>query len=110
MKFYHPDITPVRWFKLSLWEQLANIGAEVGRAISWKNKNELKDSQNAFFRALELLFLTIDDPKNKPRLKELCRLQEVLGDYFMGENQYGSTDENLNNYFLFFNFLARKSK
>jgi len=27
-----------RWFKLSLAEQLANIGSEVIRAINWKEK------------------------------------------------------------------------
>lgn len=110
MKKFHQDLASGRWFDFSLWEQLANVGAEVGRAISWKNKGNKDYSQNAFFRALELLYLTIDDPKNKYRLKELCRLYEVLGDYFMGDNEYGSTDDNLNNYFLYFNFLARKDR
>ncbi|OGF98805.1 hypothetical protein A2153_01545 [Candidatus Gottesmanbacteria bacterium RBG_16_38_7b] len=110
MKFVHSDLAKGGFRRFSLIEQLSNVGAEVGRAIKWKNKGKLENSRNAFFAALELLYLTIDDPKNKNRLKELTRLYEVLGDYFMGENEFGSTEDNLNNYFLFFNFLARQGK
>ena len=46
--------------------------------------------------------------KNQGKLGELLRLKEVLGDYFMGENQYKSSAENLNRYFYPFNYAARK--
>ena len=66
-----------------------------------------RSTESAFIRALELLDLTITDPRWHRRLKELTRLREVLCDYFVGENQYNVTPDSLNNYFLAFNYAAR---
>lgn len=108
MIFQHKNLLESgQWFKMNIFEQMANIGAEVGRAINWKNKGNKEYGQLAFERALELLYFTIEDKKNLSRLGELCCLKEVLGDYFMGENKYGSNDENLNKYFYQFNYAAR---
>lgn len=54
---YHKDLTSSRWNKFSLMEQMANIGSEVFRAISWRTKDH-KLSQLSFERALELFDLT----------------------------------------------------
>ena len=94
-----------RWFKFSLIEQMANIGAEIGRAINWSKKSK-KESQKFFERGLELLDLTIDDPKNRKRLKELLLAREMLVDYFCFDNIYGSSDEKWNNYFYGFNYAV----
>lgn len=109
MNFQHKNLLESgRWFELSLMEQMANIGAEIGRAINWRNKANLEYSRLAFERALELLWLTIEDKKNRwSKLKELCRLKEVLGDYFVGKNEYKSSDELWGKYFYPFNFAAR---
>jgi len=85
---------------------MANIGAEIGRAINWKNKDK-KMSRACFERGLELLDFTIEDPKNKKRLRELLRVRETLSDYFMFDNIYGSSDEKWNNYFYPFNYVCR---
>lgn len=106
MNYQHKSLAKGRWFEFPLLEQMANIGSEVERAISWRQKNQ-DYSKQAFYRALELLSLTIDDPKNKTRLKELTRLYEVLVDYFAGENHYGSSDKLWRNYFSPFNYAAR---
>lgn len=107
MNTFHKDLS-ARWNDLTTVEQMANIGAEVGRAISWHKKNNKMMSQNAFYRALELLDFTIEDSKNKNPLKEILRVREMLVDYFMGSNIYHSTDDQWNKYFYFFNFAARK--
>jgi len=96
-----------RWFKLSLSEQLANIGSEVERTILWRQKDNPDYSQKAFERCLELLDLTLADSKNLRRLRELTRLREVLVDYFFGQNQYSSSDSLWQKYFLAFNYKAR---
>ncbi len=106
----HKDLTKERWFQFSLFEQLSNIGADIGRAIKWKRRKKSEDSECAFLRALELLSLTIADPKNRGRLKEIVRLKEVLLDYFYGDNQYGYTDEAWNNYFDYYAFAAVAQK
>lgn len=102
MNYQHKDLAAGRWKKLSFFEQMTNIGSEVHRAISWREKNK-KYSQLAFERALELLDLTIMDEKNQKRgkLKEILRVREILVDYFF-ENIYQSKSRDWENYFLTF--------
>jgi hypothetical protein len=95
-----------RWFKMSLVEQMANIGADVGRALQWKEKSDLVASQQAFERALELIDFTVADPKNKGRLKEVLRMREFLADFFVGENQYRFTNDAWQQYFYYFGYAA----
>lgn len=97
-----------KWKKMPFFEQMANIGSEVSRTISWKGKNK-EYSNKAFDRTLELLDMTIDDSKNKGRLKELIRLREVLADYFVFDNDYKSNDDLWQKYFYSFNYAARLS-
>jgi hypothetical protein len=104
------QLTDGCWFKLTIIEQMANIGSEVMRAISWKKKGDEKYSNIAFERALELLDLIIADPRYSHRLKEICRTRESLCDYFVGGNEYKSTDEQWEKYFYAFNFAARKDR
>jgi hypothetical protein len=103
MTFFYQK-TKHQWNRLSLVEQMANIGAEVGRTIRWRAKNRPNIWQNAFYRALDLIDFTVADPKNKNRLKEVLRIRELLVDYFQGENIYNSTDEFWEKYFQPFNF------
>lgn len=106
MNYQHQNAACGQWFKFSIFEQMGNIGSEVNRAINWREQSPA-DSQAATERALELLDLTLADPKNRgPRLKELWRVREVLTDYFYGDNQYGSTDQNWRNYFDAFAWAA----
>jgi len=95
-----------RWFKLSLIEQMANIGSEVFRAIKWQKKNS-PDSQKAFYRALELFELTLADPKNRLRLKEVCRAKELFADWYLGDSPYLLFAKDWEKYFFQFNFAGR---
>lgn len=106
MSYQHKELAAGRWRELSFFEQMANVGSEVERAIKWRGKNQAY-GQAAFERALELLDLTADDSKNRLRLKELLRLREVLVDYFKYDNIYGSSDKKWQNYFFAFNYAAR---
>lgn len=106
MNYQHKELAAGRWEKFSILWQMANIGSEVERAISWRSK-DANYSHKAFERALELLDLTLADSKNRPRLKELTRLREVLADYFCDDNQFGSSDELWHKYFYAFNYAAR---
>ncbi len=106
MTFLHKDLAAGRWFQLSLVEQLANVGMDIERAIQWKRRKDDESSQSAFFRALDLLDLTIADPKHRKRLREILRARELLIDYFVYDNEYGSTDELWQSYFFAFNYAA----
>lgn len=109
MSIRHKNLAQGRWFELSFFEQMANVGSEVARTISWRDKN--KDySILAFKRALELLDLTIGDKRNRSRLKELVRLREVLADYFFFDNIYKSSDKKWQDYFYSFTYAARVNR
>ena len=102
----HKELAEGRWFELSLIDQLANIGMDVERTIKWKNKGNDEYSRKAFERVLELLYLTVDDPKNKGRLREILRVREALIDHFVFDNEYSSTDELWQKYFFSFNYAS----
>ena len=94
------------WFKRSLIFQMANIGIEVERIMDGRRKGDLENSKCALWRALDLIWLTVEDPKNRKRLKEIVRMREVLLDYFMGDNVYKSTDKLWHDYFYAFCYAA----
>lgn len=95
-----------RWIEFSLVEQLAHVGADVDCAISWRDKNNKLYSEHAVERALELMYFTIADPKNKKHLRALVYLRSILADYFLGINEFNFTDEFWHNYFYDFNYAA----
>ena len=98
-----------RWRKLSLMEQLGNVGSEVERAIHWRARGNSDFQTRAFDRSLELLDLTLSDPRWKgSTLKEVARAREVVCDAFMGDNIYDATPEFLRKYFYAFALRARR--
>jgi hypothetical protein len=107
MTAYHKELAAGRWSEFSLAEQLGNVGSEISRAINWRGRNQ-QFQERALDRALELLDLTTQTLDSKVRLKELLRVREALVDAILGGQEYGSTLEDLNKYFLNFAYLARK--
>ena len=109
MTYQHQDLAAGRWRQLTFVEQVANIGGEVGRALSWRTKNNSGYAQQAFERALELLDLTLADAGSAARLRELARLRETLVDFFAGNNTYRSTEALWRQYFAPFTYAARRN-
>ena len=105
MTAVHRELAAGRWFEISLVEQMANIGSEIERTIAWRGRNE-KNGTAEFDRGLELLDLTIADPRHRRRLRELTRLREALADYFVFDNSYRSTAESWRRYFHAFTYAA----
>ncbi len=105
----HKNLAAGEWGKLSLAEQLGNIGSDIHRAIRWQDENAEFYNQ-AIFRAFELLDLTIQDGRWKTRLKELARVRETLGDALAGGILYASTLSKLDDYFAHFAVAARIKK
>jgi hypothetical protein len=96
---------------MTLAEQLGNAGADVGRAIRAKASGNESRFRPAFDRALELLDLTIADPKlSSPRRQEVARAREVVCDYLVGDNVYGSTAADLDAWFTSFAMAARRDR
>ena len=109
MSYQHKELATGRWSKLSFFEQMANIGSEVERALNWQMKNNADYAQKAFERTLELIDLTLENTKNYSHLKEITRMREAIVDYFFGTNQFMSTEESWRKYFFCFTYAARKN-
>jgi len=107
MVFQHKELAMGQWQKLSLAEQLGNIGSEVSRAARWEDKDE-KLFWGAVERALELFDLTLSDLRWKGRHWEIARAREVFCDAVYGGKLYKSSLQNLTHYFDIFAFAARK--
>lgn len=105
-KIIHKDLASGRWFTLSFVEQFANVGSDVERTVQWKKRGNTEYSQQALERALELLDLTIADPKNKRRLKEIVRVRDMFADHYMGINEFSFSDEYWQQYFFDFAYAA----
>ncbi|MEI8012071.1 MAG: hypothetical protein WCI27_06280 [Candidatus Omnitrophota bacterium] len=108
MSYQHKDLAAGRWKELTLCEQMANIGSEVERALNWKQKQNPVYSRKAVERALELLDLTLDSASRFSQRKEVARVREAVVDFFIGSNQFGSTDKSWRRYFLSFTYAARR--
>lgn len=103
----HATLQASSWQSTSICFQLANIGSEVERTISWKKKGNREYSQKAFERALELLEFSRSAPLPFATQKELARIRELLVDWHLGTNEYGSTDASWQRYFHAFTFAVR---
>ena len=106
----HRDLAAGRWWELTLAEQLGNVGSEVSRAARWTGRNP-DLATRALHRALELLDLTLADPRHRQspaRLREISRAREVVADFFARPNQYGSTASSLQKYFDAYAVAARR--
>ncbi len=110
--FQHKDLAAGGWQKLTLMEQLANIGSEVSRARRWQGKDK-KIFQGAVDRALELFDLTLEDSRWRKRggLREIARVRELFLYATLGEEKnYKTSLEDLDKYFTQFALIARPEK
>lgn len=106
MNTIHADLAKGKWFRMSLSEQMGNTGSEIHRMVLAEKRDENRFN-SALDRALELIDLTLADPRWKKGYKEIARVREVLCDICFGESQYGTSLEALDNYFFQFGLAAR---
>lgn len=109
-RLQHRDLASGRWGTLTLAEQLGHVGSEISRALRWQDRDAAR-ADAAFARALELMDLTLDDPRHRrlpARLRELARTREVIVDFFAGPNVFGTTARALQAYFDAFALAARR--
>ena len=108
MEIIHKELAEGKWFRLSLCEQLGNIGSEVNRALQWQDKNQT-NFENAVNRTLELFDLTLSDLRWKKRLREIARARELFCDAITGGKEYKSSLKDLDRYFFPYAFCARNN-
>jgi hypothetical protein len=106
----HSELAAGRWREMSLMEQLANIGSEVGRAALAKSLNNEGRLTGALDRCLELFDLTLADERWHGRRQEITRAREIVCDFLVGDNAFGSTADSLDKYFLSFAMGASRRR
>ncbi len=93
------ELNVERWHKMSLAQQMGNIGSEVQRAFLMQQRGDDEQKEKSVDRFLELIDLLLADQRWQKRCWEICRIREVLCDYFFAKNSFGNSFENLINYF-----------
>ncbi len=104
----HLEAAKVSWAKFSLVEQLANIGSEVSRALRAKGNHARY--WGAVTRALDLFYLTVEDPRWKGRLREILRVRELFAAAALGSDEFQTSLEDLDRYFDVYAWLARAER
>jgi hypothetical protein len=98
-----------RWAELNIFEQMGNIGSEVGRAIKARRNGNEERLEKAIARALDLFAATTEllVKEKSPRLSEVLRARnEFLRLFYDGT--FDDDSESIERYFTQFAVAARK--
>jgi hypothetical protein len=104
----HVDVA--KWQKMTILEQIGNIGSEVGRAISAERRGDETSKDSAIARALDLFNATSDGlaRQKSPRLREVLRARDQFLSLFFDDN-FAEADK-VENYFMQFAIAARSGR
>lgn len=96
------------WAKMDIFNQMGNIGSEVGRALNAKRLGKTDRSQAAFYRGLDLIDETarLWATNNKHRLRELLYARELFAESIITDK----IDPTLEQYFMQFAVVAQRNK
>jgi len=99
------------WAQLSIFEQMGNIGSEVGRAINAWRAEKKDRAQGAIDRGLDLFDATAEvwAQRKSPRTREILRARECFVALFYGGTFEQDADA-LDRYFMQFAFAARAGR
>ena len=92
-----------RWQSLTIFEQMGNIGSEVGRAFSAMRRGDTQAMTGALYRGLDLIDATVEKlaRDKSPQLREVLRARELFA---------AMEDETLEDYFMQYAMVARKDR
>lgn len=92
-----------KWAKLSIFEQMGNIGSEVGRTMNAIKRGDTDSMKSAYYRALDLIDETVAMDYSENRRREILRAREL----FTGLVESKTIDSSIDNYFFQFALAAR---
>lgn len=93
------------WAEMDIYEQMGNIGSEVGRALKAKRQGNEGRMRAAFYRGLDLIDYTAEiwARRKYTGLKELLYARELFAESIMTDN----VDYSLEDYFNWFAMTSR---
>jgi hypothetical protein len=99
------SIDQQKWAKMTIFEQMGNIGSEVGRAMNAKRQDNPERLHGALLRGLDLFDATavVWAHKKSPRTREILRAREQ----FVEAVTTNKEDLSLERYFMQFAIAAR---
>jgi hypothetical protein len=101
-----------RWAALSIFEQMGNTYAEVGRTIQAKKSGDNSKFEAALTRALDLFEATTaaQIPSSPHRAKEILRAEDQFLSLFFGKEHEKADEQRLENYFMQYAIAARLNR
>ena len=100
-----------KWGKYTIYEQMGNIGSEVGRAINAKRSGYDYRIEGAVVRAQDLFLATaeciIKSGKQLHRVKEILRARDQFMEFIYTDGFDEAEAAKLENYFMYFAYIAR---
>lgn len=108
MEYQHRALVAGRWFTYTFDEQMGNIGSETSRML--KAGDDRQRFEAAKRRGLELLDLTISDPRWQDRLGELAEVQRKFIRVEQSSEAYHDMLKELDWHFLQFAYAARAGR
>lgn len=102
------QVNRAEWSRLSIFEQMGNIGSEVGRAIKAHRSGNAKRETGAIDRALDLFDATIESlaAERSIRLREVLLAREEFTRLFF-DDAFDSNADAIERYFMSFAIAAR---
>ncbi len=96
------------WAAMDLFNQMGNIGSEVGRALNAKRRRDEAAMNGALARGLDLIDETarLWAAQKSPRTRELLRARELFARSIITDEE----DATLEAYFFQFALAARRNR
>ncbi len=100
-----------KWGKMTLQEQMGNIGSEVGRSINAYRTQDSQRFTGALDRALDLFDATTDAliAQKSPRSKEVLRSKDQYLSLFFNDT-FAQDADNIERYFTQYALAARRNR
>jgi hypothetical protein len=82
----HSDLTPERWARFDLGQQILQIGVEMQRATRSLRPDRLESLRLSYERTMQLVDLTVEVQTHRNLRRELLRWRDVVAElYLQGE-------------------------
>jgi hypothetical protein len=94
-----------KWATLSVFEQMGNIGSEVGRSMNALECDDAVALEGAYRRGLDLIDATVNIWHSESRKRELLRAREL----FTTSVDSREVDRQLDTYFMQYAIATRTS-
>ena len=101
-----------RWSEMNIFEQMGNIGSEVGRSFAAMRRVDKNSQSLAMERAIDLFDLTIYQliSEKSVKTKEVMRAKENFLGTMFNSSSNNSDFDSLEKYFTQFAIAARLNK